>query len=233
LINGKTYIGSAVDLRRRLGQYFSRGYLKINPSIVIYRALLKHGYSNFKLEILEYCAPAKCIKIEQKYINLLKPAYNILKVAGSSLGYKHDDEAKKKISDANKGENHPNFGKTHSEETRANMSASHMGRTKSLEHKANIGEALKGKNNPMFGRTGKNHPMFGKTQSEETISKITGSQPNSKKIEVSDLYLNSKTTYDSMGAASRALNISVSRISMYFNRNQIKPYKGRYVFTRK
>ena len=33
-------------------------------------------------------------------------------VAGSLLGYKHDDEAKKKISDATKGENNPCFGRT-------------------------------------------------------------------------------------------------------------------------
>jgi hypothetical protein len=63
-----------------------------------------------------------------------------------------------------------------------------------------------------------------------TISKITASQPNSIKIEVTDLYLNSKTTYNSTGEAARALNIAQSRISMYFNRNQKKPLNGRYVF---
>jgi hypothetical protein len=86
-------------------------YLK-NRKSAIYSAILKHGIANFKLEILEYCSREECIKIEQKYINLLKPAYNILMVAGSLLGYKHDDEAKKKISDATKGENNPCFGRT-------------------------------------------------------------------------------------------------------------------------
>jgi hypothetical protein len=42
---------------------------------------------------------------------------------------------------------------------------------------------------------------------------------------------NTKTTYDSMGAAAKALNIDVCIISRYFSRNQIKPYKKRYVFT--
>jgi hypothetical protein len=34
-----------------------------------------------------------------------------------------------------------------------------------------------------------------------------------------------------MGAAAKALNIDVCIISRYFSRNQIKPYKKRYVFT--
>ena len=49
------YIGSATDLTRRLRYYFSSYFLFkeiLNNSI---RALLKHGYSKFTLEILEYC----------------------------------------------------------------------------------------------------------------------------------------------------------------------------------
>ena len=60
--------------------------------MIIHKAILKHGYSNFKLEILEYCAPEECIEREQYYIDTLKPEYNILNVAGSTLGYKHTEE---------------------------------------------------------------------------------------------------------------------------------------------
>lgn len=63
----------------------------------IYRSLLKHGYSYFKLEILEYC-PAEGIRArEQYYLDLLKPEYNILKTAGSSLGFKHSEESLAKL----------------------------------------------------------------------------------------------------------------------------------------
>jgi group I intron endonuclease len=123
-INGKIYIGSAVNLPKRLSHYYSKKsmetYLKRGKS-AIYSAILKHGLSLFKLEIIEYCEKKDTIKIEQYYLDLLKPEYNTLKVAGSSLGYKHDDEAKKKISDSQKkidhsgrfktGENNPNYGK--------------------------------------------------------------------------------------------------------------------------
>ena len=71
--------------------------------MVINKALLKYGYSQFNLDILEYCEAKDLIKKEQYYINNLKPEYNVLKTAYSSLGYKHTKESKLKISMANKG----------------------------------------------------------------------------------------------------------------------------------
>jgi len=55
------------------------------------RALFKYGYSNFSLEILEYCLVSDLLKREDYYIKQLKPDYNILQEAGSSLGYKHTE----------------------------------------------------------------------------------------------------------------------------------------------
>ena len=55
-------------------------------------------------------------------------------------------------------------------------------------------------------------------------------QPNSIKIQVLDLETNTKTIYNSISAAAKALNILQQTISVYFKRNQTKPYKGRYVF---
>lgn len=45
---------------------------------MIYKAQLKYGYSNFKLDILVYCDPTYLIKRVQYYIDNLKPEYNIL-----------------------------------------------------------------------------------------------------------------------------------------------------------
>lgn len=58
----------------------------------ISKALLKYGYSNFTLDILEYCDNNNVRLREQHYIDLLKPDYNILKIAGSSLGFTHSEE---------------------------------------------------------------------------------------------------------------------------------------------
>ena len=67
LITGASYIGSSVDLTRRLRDYFSPKYLKkeiIKNNSIIYKALLKYGYSNFSLEILEYCDKMSTISKE-------------------------------------------------------------------------------------------------------------------------------------------------------------------------
>jgi len=63
----------------------------------IYSSIIKNGIYNFLLEILIYCSPEECIFLEQKLINLLKPEYNILKIAGSSLGFKHSEETRAKM----------------------------------------------------------------------------------------------------------------------------------------
>jgi group I intron endonuclease len=95
--NGKRYVGSSVDLSRRFSSYFSIKWLTSAVNSVINKALLKSGYSGFKLEILEYCDPKDVIEREQYYIDLLKPEYNVLKVAGSLYGHKHTKETINKI----------------------------------------------------------------------------------------------------------------------------------------
>lgn len=53
-INNKTYIGSSANLGHRLLMYFNYSYLIRANNMVICKALLKEGYSGFRLEILEY-----------------------------------------------------------------------------------------------------------------------------------------------------------------------------------
>lgn len=62
--------------------------------MLINASILKYGLDNFTLEILEYCSPELVLSKEQYYLDLYKPEYNILKVAGSSKGYKHTPESK-------------------------------------------------------------------------------------------------------------------------------------------
>jgi group I intron endonuclease len=71
--NGKFYIGSAVDLRDRFWCYYSLKYLERNNNMIICKALLKHGYSNFNLENLEYCEASELLERENHYFELLGP----------------------------------------------------------------------------------------------------------------------------------------------------------------
>lgn len=90
-VNGKSYVGSSVNLAIRFKNYYSFRYLSTNK-MLISKALLKYGYSKFTLEILEYCESSEAILKEQHYLDLLKPEYNVLRTAGSRLGYKHSPE---------------------------------------------------------------------------------------------------------------------------------------------
>lgn len=73
-----------------------QGVLKRSKSI-IFSAILTHGIGNFSLSILEYCLAEEQFEREDYYINMLRPKYNILQKAGSSLGYKHSEEAREKM----------------------------------------------------------------------------------------------------------------------------------------
>jgi group I intron endonuclease len=90
LMNGNSYIGSSSNLTKRFQDYYNFSHLTdTKRNMLIYKALVKHSYSNFSFEILEYCDPSSIICREQHYIDLLNPEYNVLKIAGSNLGFKH------------------------------------------------------------------------------------------------------------------------------------------------
>lgn len=65
------------------------------------------------------------------------------------------------------GENHPQFGRKRSLETKARMSAAQKGHEVSEEARANMSKAHQG---PAYHGT--NHPMFGVPRSEETKAKL-------------------------------------------------------------
>lgn len=99
-------------MSRRFRDYFNVNYLtRPGRKMMIYNALLKNGYSVFKLEILEYCLPKDIVLREQYYMDLLKPKYNILKSAGTVFGFNHSEDTKDKIRSAR-------TGLKHSEETK-------------------------------------------------------------------------------------------------------------------
>lgn len=92
-LNGASYVGSSINLRRRILEYFDPKTLT-RSDMVITRAILKHKHVNFCLEILEYCTAKECIEREQYYLDILQPEYNVLKIAGSSVGYSHPPTSK-------------------------------------------------------------------------------------------------------------------------------------------
>jgi group I intron endonuclease len=162
LESGKRYIGSAYDLTNRFDDYFRKSYIsdKSKGNNYIYNALLIHGYSKFSLSILEYIdisnlsseeAREKILLREQYFLDCIFSedelnTYNILKVAGSLLGFRHTNESKVLMSKAKAGDNNHNYGKSFSENIKALMSEA---------------------------KTGENHPMYSKNHHPETLTKMS------------------------------------------------------------
>ena len=95
-LNGKKYVGSSVDLRRRLLEYYNVNRLLNAKSMPINVALLKYGYHNFTFTILEICDIDSLMSKEKHFFEVYSPEYNLLKTPGSpdrGLGWKHSEAA--------------------------------------------------------------------------------------------------------------------------------------------
>lgn len=204
-IKNKTYIGSSIDFTTRLYKYYSLKHLMENNT-PIHNALLKYGYSNFSLEILEYCNVKNTILREQYYFDILKPEYNILEKAGSSLGFKHSPET-------------INFYRNErevSEETRKNLSLAATGRILTEEDKDKISKK----------RTGIK-------LLEETKAKI--SRATTSLIGISVLVKNINTQveieYKSLTEAAKAINVSRTAVAKALSSGKV--LKKLYIVTKK
>lgn len=148
LINNKCYIGSAVKLNKRFSDYYcidKYNRIRTKGKSLISKAILEYKMDNFSLSILEYCDRNDLLNKEQYYIDLLKPEYNILKIAGSRINYRLSKDTKIALSLKNMGVNNPMYGKYHTNETKLILSLHNIG---------------------------VNNPMYGKHHTDETKLKI-------------------------------------------------------------
>jgi group I intron endonuclease len=206
-------------------KYFNYSYLKNRETLVISRALMKYGYSNFSLEILEYCDVANLTEREQYYFDKLNPRYNTLKIAGSSLGHKLTEETKEKISKSLKGiyvkEKSALYGRTHTEETKALMASKRFK-----------------ENNPLFGKTHTEETKelmrqkaLGRKHSEDTLLKMSANRGHSVNIHEKCDSEGFKLigSFVSIRRAAKFLGISGNTVKLYINSGKI--FKDRYKFT--
>lgn len=131
VLNNHRYIGSSINIYKRFNEHINALRNNRHHSNYLQRAWNKYGEKHFIFNILEECESIKetLLLIEQKYLDL-KPEYNICCFAScSTLGFKHSEETKRKISILHKGKK----GKPHTEETKLLMSLLHKGRKVSEE----------------------------------------------------------------------------------------------------
>jgi len=225
-LTGDIYIGSSGNISNRLKKYFTISYIKSKDGFIISRALLKYGYSNFTLTVLEYCNKSDLLKREQFYLDKLNPQYNILKIAGSSKNFKHSEETKFKISKALKGKYIGNksalFGKIHTEETKQKMSLKKSGENNLLYgkiHSEETKELMKQK-------------ALGRKHSNETKNKISARHGNPVFIyEKFSLEFKLIGSFVSARRAAQFLEIGGSTVVRYMKSGQI--FKDRYKFSSK
>lgn len=219
------YIGQSIDISNRFKNYFNLSYIKSKDSLRISRALLKYGYSNFSVTILEYCDKSELLIREQYYFDKLNPQYNILKIEGTSLNSKQKEETKAKISKSLKvdyvNENSALFGRHHTEETKNLMS-------------------LKKVNNYFFGNTPNEDSIelmkqkaLGRKFSEDT--KLKMSAVSGKPVYIYEKFSSERFnligSFVSARRAGKFLGISGSTVIKYMNSGEI--FKYRYKFSSK
>lgn len=153
LINNITkefYIGSSLNLTKRMVSYYYYTNSDKLYKIVIIRAMKKYGLENFSLGILEFCKNDSkvCLNLEQKWLDKYKPKYNVLNIAGNSFGFKHSLDTIIKLKQKLNKENHPKFGTVTSSETKKSISDGVKSFYLTNNHHA---KGLKGKLSAQFG----------------------------------------------------------------------------------
>jgi group I intron endonuclease len=104
LITEDYYIGSAAT--NRFFARFSNHLIYFRGSKIVKLAVKKYGIENFAFVILDLYPNIvnkennkELLDLEDKYLKLLLPNYNILTEAGSSFGYKHTEVDRQKMRD--------------------------------------------------------------------------------------------------------------------------------------
>lgn len=140
-VNNKIYVGSSTNFTFRLYKYYSISYL-YNNKTAINNALAKYGYSQFSLYIIDVCDKDKILEREQYFMDTLQPEYNILKIAGSSRGFKHSDKTLKWFKEE----------RLVSEDTRQKLSRAASKRILTLDEKNKLSLSSMGKVMPLATR---------------------------------------------------------------------------------
>lgn len=120
------YIGSSVNINNRFNAHLHKLRNNIHENIKLQRHYNKYGIADLEFSIYMFLSKSDLINVEQYFIDTLKPYFNIRKIAHNNLGIKWSSEAKERQSKKF-------LNRTFTEETKLNMSKSHLGK-----HKINL-----------------------------------------------------------------------------------------------
>lgn len=258
-LNGKKYVGSSVDLRRRVLEYYNVNRMLNEKRMPINVALLKYGYTNFSFTILEICDKDSLMSREKHFFEVYSPEYNILKTPGSpsrGSGWTHSEATIESMRTAalktfkstefltklSKGQSTGIEVEVTDLEAQApnNTTTYHAIRAAAraldidkryIEHYIYLKQ-----DKPVLGRyTFKLNLNSGACWVPEGLDKSLKLisekvQKTSMKVEVTNVDTQEVTVYSSITAAAKALGYRQPSISLYLKENRTKPFKGKYFF---
>ena len=146
LVNGKVYIGQALDFNKRKGTH-KRDSKKLNYPL--YCSMRKYGIENFSFEILYHCDNKLELNYLERYMigyynsTNRNIGYNIHE--GGNVSPSKSPEARKKISESVMGHVGYFKGRKHTEEAKKKCSDGNKGKVRTQEMKDAHSEKMKGK----------------------------------------------------------------------------------------
>ena len=172
--NGKVYIGSSQNIRRRALEHKSDLRRGVHDNDYLQKSWRKYGEEAFVFEILELCEVGMLAEREQHWIDTIDSniVYNIAKhVVGSMRGVKHTDETKALISRLA-------TGRKPSQEARTRMSQAHMGCVISKEARLKSSLTQKGRKRPPELMEKLRLSNLGRKASDATRAKMSAIRQN-------------------------------------------------------
>lgn len=250
-VTGDVYVGSGWNGSNRIRSYFSISVLTSTKNSLIYNSLLKYGHNNFSFIILEEKIISKnptdkkiYLERESFYIKWAIQTYNtkvmnILKIAGSSLGYVHSDYSKLKMSVSKQGSNNSMFNKMHllstkeaislamkakirrkhSDLTKEKISEAHKGKVVSQSTKDKISSTLKGRIFSIETKEKISASMANKSVSIKTRQLM--SKSHSKPVLVRNIKTNEQTIYPSVKNTAESFSTTSTKIRNHIIKNSI------------
>jgi group I intron endonuclease len=182
LVNGKFYLGSAVDIKKRWVNHRWELNKGIHANSHLQAAWNLYGKENFVCDVIELVEDKFWLLLrEQAWLNRTRCfnreiGYNLLEIAGSRQGATTSPETKIKLSKATTA---AKLGKPLSDFHKQNLSLSHLGkpwteaqrRGRKNYHKNKVysTEERKMRSNQVIGN---HNPFYGKTHSPDLLSKL-------------------------------------------------------------
>jgi hypothetical protein len=161
---GHIYIGQSVDIYKRFAAY---KHLQCKTQPRLLTSFKGHGVDSHKFEIIHICEEKELNDLEKYYVelyNCFNTPHGLNLISGGGSYGKRSEETKKKNSEANKGEKHPQFGCKQSIEVVRNRSEKNRGQKRTDEQKKRIDAANRHRGNKY---------CLGRKHTEETKIKMS------------------------------------------------------------